>query len=84
MLAVEFETQARNGMIKIPEEYRQLADGDLKIIILKHDKKPEPEISNQWKNFHMKNLLMQIREKGIFQTIDDPVEWQRTIRDEWA
>ena len=35
MLAVEFETQVENGIIKIPEKYRDMVEGDLKIIILR-------------------------------------------------
>jgi type II secretory ATPase GspE/PulE/Tfp pilus assembly ATPase PilB-like protein len=41
-------------------------------------------MSEKGKITQLKKLLKQIREKNIFQTIDDPVEWQRTIRDEWT
>lgn len=82
MLAVEFETSAKNGIIKVPEEYRKMVDGDLKIIILKEDK--QPKINGGNNNSRIKKLLKQIREKNIFQEIDNPAEWQRTIRDEWS
>ena len=82
MLAVEFETHARNGTIEIPEKYRAMVEGELKIIILKKEKKPK--MSEKGKTTQLKKLLKQIREKNIFQTIDNPVEWQRTTRDEWA
>ena len=80
MLAVEFETHARNGTIEIPGKYRAMVEGELKIIILKKEKKPK--MSEKDKKTQLKKLLKQIREKNIFQTIDDPVEWQRTTRDE--
>ena len=83
MWAVEFETHARNGMIKIPEKYREMADGELKIIILKQREK-ESGIPGESKNTNIKRLLEQIKAKNIFHTLQDPVEWQRTIRDEWS
>jgi hypothetical protein len=82
MLAVEFETHAKNGIIEIPEKYRAMVEGELKVIILKKEKKTK--MSEKGKITQLKKLLKQIREKNIFQTIDDPVEWQRTIRDEWT
>jgi hypothetical protein len=82
MLAVEFETNAKNGMIKIPGKYREMAEGLLKIIILKEEQKPK--ISSRNKYFNLKKLLNQVHRKNIFQSIDDPVEWQRAIRDEWS
>lgn len=82
MWAVEFETYAKNGMIEIPEEYRNMAEGQLKIILLKQDQKTRP--STIERNSNIKNLLKRIQEKNIFQSIDNPAEWQRTIRDEWS
>jgi hypothetical protein len=83
MWAVEFETHAKNGMIKIPEKYREMADGELKIIILKQQEK-KPKISGKSKNTNIRRLVKQIKTRNIFHTIQDPVEWQRTIRDEWS
>ncbi|HLP46610.1 MAG TPA: hypothetical protein VK469_11710 [Candidatus Kapabacteria bacterium] len=82
MLAVEFETHVKNGMIQIPEKYREMAEGLLKIIILKQEQKTI--VSSRNKCPHLKKLLTQIRRKNIFQAINDPVEWQREIRDEWS
>ena len=82
MLAVEFETHVENGMIKIPEKYKEIAEGDLKIIILKQEQKPK--ISAKRKHFNIKKLLTQIREKNIFHSINDPEAWQRTVRNEWS
>jgi len=82
MLAVEFETNVKNGMILIPGKYREMAEGLLKIIILKEEHKPKSASRNNYPN--LKKLLTRIRRKNIFQSIDDPVEWQRAIRDEWS
>ena len=82
MLAVEFETIAENGIIRIPDEYIKMVDGDLKIIILKQETPPKTEgVSN---SFRIQKLLRHIRGKKFFHDIDNPVEWQRTIRDEWS
>jgi hypothetical protein len=84
MWAVEFETHATDGIIRIPEEYKKIAEGDLKIIILK----PEPETSlpakRQTRISNMKKLLKQIKDRNIFQSVDDPVEWQKKTRNEWT
>jgi len=82
MLAVEFETHVENGMIKIPEKYKEIADGDLKIIILKQEQ--TANISAKKKHPNLKALLSQIQEKNIFHSINDPEKWQETVRDEWS
>jgi hypothetical protein len=82
MLAVEFVTDAENGIIKIPEKYRKIAEGNLKIIILKEEEKPE--IPGKQKIANIKKLLKQIREKGIFKDMKDPLEWQKATRNEWT
>jgi hypothetical protein len=81
MLAVEFETHVENGIIKIPEKYRQMAEGDLKIIILKKEEKPD--VTTKQKVTNIKRLLKQIKSKNIFQDIENPGKWQKAIRDEW-
>ena len=81
MLAVEFETYVENGIIKIPEKYRQMAEGDLKIIILKEEEKPD--VPTKQKVTNIKRLLKQIKEKNIFRDIENPGKWQKAIRDEW-
>jgi hypothetical protein len=81
MQAIEFETQVNNGMIKIPEKYREFAYGKLKIIMLKQSKDSKHPDKNKISD--IKGILKEIREKNIFQKIDNPVDWQRTIRNEW-
>jgi hypothetical protein len=44
----------------------------------------KPKISSRNKYSNLKKLLNQVHRKNIFQSIDDPVEWQRAIRDEWS
>ena len=82
MLAVEFETHVENGMVKIPAKYREMMEGNLKIILLKPDKKAR--VPGKQKTAQLKKLLKQIRGKNIFGAITNPIEWQREIRDEWT
>lgn len=84
MLAVEFETHVENGVINIPEQYREVADGDLRIIILKQEKDNREFSGKQKKITGMKKLLEKIQTKNVFQNIADPLEWQRDIRDDWS
>ncbi len=82
MLAVEFETHVENGIVKVPSKYRAMMEGELKIILLKPDRKPK--VTFKQNTTQLKKLLKQIREKNIFRTIGNPVEWQRAVRDEWT
>jgi hypothetical protein len=81
VIAIEFETESKAGMIKIPEEYQKMMGGKVKIIMLKEaenvDSRKKDQISN------IKQCLREIREKNIFAHIKNPVEWQRNLRDEW-
>lgn len=47
---------------------------------LKEEKKSK--IPGKQKIANIKRLLKQIQEKNIFQNIENPAEWQKTIRDE--
>lgn len=81
MLAVEFEGHVKNGVIKIPDEYRETLQGTLKIIILRKEDKNRTHLIRKRKG--LKRVLSRIREKNIFNSIDSPVEWQKELRDEW-
>lgn len=84
MWAVEFETHATGGIIQVPEEYKKIAEGDLKIIILKSEKNHNQPTGHQQKISNMKKLLKQINDRNIFKSINDPLKWQKNIRDEWT
>ena len=59
-------------------KYRDIVEGDLKIIILKEEEKSK--IPGKQKVAIIKRLLKQIQEKNIFQNIENPVKWQKAIR----
>ena len=58
MLTVEFETEAENGSIKIPEKYRRQLKGKLQVVVSVKDRKGQRE----------ENFLREMIENPI----DDP------------
>ncbi|MBS4028958.1 MAG: hypothetical protein KGZ58_10000 [Ignavibacteriales bacterium] len=78
MHAIEFETKIENGMIHIPKEYLELENSSVRIIMMKEE--PRQSIQNKET---LSSLLSEIKKRNIFKDIDDPVAWQRKIRDEW-
>ena len=79
MHAIEFETKVNKGIINIPEKYIKLINGKIRIIILKSE---DLSFGIQDRAEIIK-LLNKIRNKGIFDKIDDPVKWQKECRNEW-
>ena len=59
--------------IRLPEERRAL------LTILDE----EPHDSPDAKKERLFAAFEELAKKDIFPTIDDPVEWQRKLRDEW-
>jgi len=78
MKTLEFSTKIKNGIIKIPERYSNLKDIDVNVILQMEDDKRN---SNQ--TINIISALQEIRKKKIFNKIDDPLNWQREIRNEW-
>ena len=78
MSTIEFEAQVKNGIIKIPDEYKELENAFLKIKIQPYKVKSENN-----RKLKIKRLLEVIIRKNIFKNIASPEEWQRNFRDEW-
>ncbi len=79
MKAVEFETKIQNGIIKIPVQYEEFINKYAKIILISKD----DELDSIESKNKIKLLLDQIIEKQPFSSIEDPVEWQKKLRNEW-
>jgi hypothetical protein len=74
MYAIEFETDIKDGVLRIPEEYRQLKDGHARVVIMVHEElKSEPE---------ERPLDLSGCEIQAFSNID-ALKVQREMRDEW-
>lgn len=75
---VEFTARIKNGIIKLPKRYKALANAMVKIILQKKEaEKPHVDKDN------LIRLIVEIQEKGIFNSIKDPLRWQKEQRDEW-
>lgn len=68
-----------NGTLKILGDVRLPKNRRAILTILDEEPKDSPE-SKKEKLFA---AFKKLAEKDIFPDIDDPVEWQRKLRDEW-
>ena len=80
MRAIEFTAKIKNGVIQIPQKYRKLTNQLARIIILTDDKETDKPVQD----FDaIQAILARIQTKNTFLEINDPVAWQRSVRDEW-
>ena len=70
MQAFEFETEAKENIIEIPEEYSQLYSKPMKIIVLISEKTPPQK-------YDFSEIVGKLEWSG------DAVREQRKIRNEW-
>lgn len=76
---IEFDTTVRNNNIIIPYYLKNLENKKVKIRMQILDN----EILQAEKNEKMLSQFSKIIDMDVFSDINDPVEWQRKIRDEW-
>ncbi|MBC8182710.1 hypothetical protein H8E88_16540 [candidate division KSB1 bacterium] len=77
METIEFQAQAKNGIIKIPQKYKYISNAFLKIRLVQEKKQTDNR-----KKLKIKKLLQEIRTKDIFKNIENPSVWQRELRNE--
>ncbi len=80
MRALEFETQIHDGVIVLPQQYKRLSVNKSRIIVLLVEDNVEP--LNQQKD-NLRLAVQKLQEINPFKTINNPVEWQKQLRDEW-
>lgn len=77
MQAIEFETHLENGLIHLPVSYQHWQEGKhVKVIVLVDESEEEKadEQDRQSINSHA----------GKISLTQDPLDFQKNIRDEWA
>ena len=79
MKAIEFTTNIKNGIIRLPIKYKKIADSVVRIILLA-DEKERKSISKKEK---LEKLFVEATKKNIFKSIENPIEWQKKLRNEW-
>jgi hypothetical protein len=78
MYAIEFETEIRDGMVKIPERYARVKNGRARIVVLvSEDETLETEAAIREKSIDFSDYPIE-----AFQEVDG-VAWQREQRDAW-
>lgn len=77
MQAIEFETQLKDGIVQLPLSYQHWQEGKtIKVILLAED---SVESATEIKKTSVIN-----RHAGKIRLSQDPLEFQRAIRDEWT
>ncbi|MGZ5070986.1 MAG: hypothetical protein ACXWF8_15960 [Methylobacter sp.] len=77
MQAIEFETHLENGLIHLPASYQHWQEGKhVKVIVLVDE-------SVEAKAEHSSRQSIN-RHAGTISLTEDPLEFQKNIRDEWA
>lgn len=76
MQAIEFETDLKNGLIRLPHSYKNWQDGKhVKVIVLVGE---NASIAAEEKNRQSID-----RHAGTIGLTEDPLSFQKNIRDEW-
>ncbi len=76
MKALEFQTYVKNGVIKIPDNYPLYNNRKVKVIMLLQE-----EVSNDKEE--LLEAFREIQKLDVFSEINDTVEWQKQLRNEW-
>lgn len=80
MKAIEFRAKIVNGIIEIPKKYRKLTNQLARIIILTEDSELEDLTQDKES---IQTILRELKTRQVFTQIQDPIAWQRSLRDEW-
>lgn len=77
MKTLEFKARVRNGAIKIPVSEQKKINEEVNVVLTwgETEKNYDPQ--------KIQLILNKIKKKKIFDKIEDPVEWQRNLRNEW-
>jgi hypothetical protein len=77
MQAIEFETYLENGLIHLPASYQHWQEGKQVKVIVLVDEAAEDKAKQQ-------NQRLINRHTGKISLTQDPLDFQKNIRDEWA
>ena len=78
MSSVEFTTKIERGVIHLQKEFEDYEDKIAHVTVTVEN--PEDKEAKKERLFA---AFKKAQEVGLFSEIDDPVEWQRKMRDEW-
>ncbi len=78
MNALEFSTKIEHGMIHLPKEYEAYDNSFVRIIVL-----VEQPLNGLSKKEKLLATFKKLQQTPIFDSIENPVTWQKQLRDEW-
>lgn len=81
MNSVEFTTKIERGVIHLPKEFADYENSVAHVVITLDAPDEEKEIKE--KKDKLFAVLKKMQKANMFQDIENPVEWQRKLRDEW-
>ncbi len=79
MHKIEFETVLSGNMISIPSSFLPLNKKKAKIVI----ELSEDETSGNFNKESLLKAFKKAKDHKIFNDIDDSVQWQKELRNEW-
>lgn len=78
MNSVEFTTKIEHGVIHLPKELADYENAVARVVITLDA--PDEKKAKKDRLFA---VLKKMQQANMFQDIENPVEWQRKLRDEW-
>ncbi|MEI7979489.1 MAG: hypothetical protein WCI53_11640 [Bacteroidota bacterium] len=77
MNALEFSTIIEHGQITLPDEYKSLENNLVRVIILS-DNELKPNSKEQ-----LKEAFISLKNVISLAKIENAVDWQKSLRDDW-
>ncbi len=78
MNSLEFTAKIEHGVIHLPKEFEDYENAVAHVTVTLET--PEQEKAKKDKLFA---VLEKMQKANMFQDIENPVEWQKKLRDEW-
>ena len=78
MDSLEFTTKIEHGVIHLPKEFEDYENTVAHVVITL-----ETPDEKKAKKDRLFAVLKKMQKANMFQDIEDPVEWQKKLRDEW-
>lgn len=78
MQAFEFSTTIANGVIQLPDSFKEIDNAKVRVILLT-EKREKTKTQKQ----NLQAIFAKMKGVEMFKEIKNPTAWQKQIRDEW-
>lgn len=78
MNSLEFTTKIERGVIRLPKEFEEYDNAVARVVV-----SVESADEKKAKKERLFAAFKKAQEANLFAEIENPVEWQRKMRDEW-